>query len=313
MSNLSSSVASQMPQSCHGCGARVEEKFDRVVDPQTREIFGIAACTRCGLGQTFPQPENLETYYGPDYHGGRHGFTASYCAHRRMRFVRQTAGDARGRRLLDIGCGDGTFLLAARREGWTVAGTEMNPSIARDAGLQVWNGIEEASALAPYACVTLWHSLEHMRAPRDLIGQATHLLEPGGTMLVAVPNAEGLQAEVFGPKWFHLDVPRHLFHFGPRSLSGVLDAAGLEVTRTFHLEMELELFGWTQSALNWVFSEPNIFFHQLTGRPSRAGALSKSANLAAGVLLTALATPLAAAAPLAAKGAILVIAARKRV
>jgi SAM-dependent methyltransferase len=299
------------PTSCNSCHGPTRVRYDRVVDPQTHETFGIAACTTCGLGETFPQPADLGRYYGAEYHGGRHGFTATYCVQRRMRFLKQVAGAPAGRSLLDVGCGDGTFLVSAQEHGWRVAGTEMNPSIARSEGLKIWEALDEASAQAPYDCVTLWHSLEHMRNPRATIEQATALLKPGGTMFVAVPNAEGLQASLFGPKWFHLDVPRHLFHFGTKSLSRMLETAGLSITRTFHLEVELDLFGWTQSALNSIFPEPNLFFHQLTGKPTHAGAVTKSANFVAGSVLTALATPLTAVAPLGKNGAILVMAARK--
>jgi SAM-dependent methyltransferase len=300
-----------VPPECNACKGSTRVRFETVVDPQTRETFGIAACTSCGLGETFPQPDDLGRYYGAEYHGGRHGFTATYCVKRRMRFVQHVAGAADGRSLLDVGCGDGTFLLAAQEHGWRVAGTEMNPVIARGDGLRVWEALSEAAAQAPYDCITLWHSLEHMRSPRDVVEQASALLKPGGTMLIAVPNAEGLQASVFGPKWFHLDVPRHLFHFGTRSLSQMIERAGLTVTRSFHLEIELDLFGWTQSALNSVFDEPNMFFHQLTGKPTSAGPVTRSASFAAGVAVTALAAPLTAAGPLAATGAILVMAARK--
>jgi SAM-dependent methyltransferase len=296
---------------CDGCEGPMVEKFGEVLDPQTRETFSIVVCARCGLGQTFPQPDDLAKYYGTEYHGGRHGFTALHCVRRRLGFVRDVVGAGEGRRMLDVGCGDGTFLLAAQRAGWLVAGTEMYPSIARGEGLTVWSELKRAEERAPYACITLWHSLEHMRAPRAVVEEASRMLEPGGTMFIAVPNAEGLQASVFGPKWFHLDVPRHLFHFGSHALTTVVERAGLEVVRTFHLEMELDLFGWTQSALNSVFSEPNVFFYELTGRRPRIGTISKSVHFAAGTLLTALAIPLTAAGPLGSRGAILVMAARK--
>ncbi len=203
-------AAREAPPACNACQSATHVRFETVIDPQTRETFGIAECNECGLGETFPQPADLARYYGADYHGGRHGFTATYCVMRRMRFLRQVAGAADGRSLLDVGCGDGTFLSAARDRGWQVAGTEMNPAIARAQGIRVWEELSAAAAEAPYDCVTLWHSLEHMRSPRDVIEQASALLKPGGTMLVAIPNADGLQASVFGPRWFHLDVPRHL-------------------------------------------------------------------------------------------------------
>jgi SAM-dependent methyltransferase len=213
--------------------------------------------------------------------------------------------------LLDVGCGDGAFLVSARRDGWEVAGTEMNPSLARAAGIKVWTQFDEAAALAPFACVTAWHSLEHLRSPREVIRQAVGLLEPGGVLLVAVPNAEGLQARMYGSKWFHLDVPRHLYHFGPRSLTMLLEGAGLEVVRRVHLEVEIDMFGWTQSALNCISEEPNVFFNHLTGRPSKAGAALKWSHFAAGTLITAMAGPLTAIGALAGRGAVLVMTARK--
>jgi SAM-dependent methyltransferase len=311
MSAAALSGASQLAQTCPGCGGRLDEKFHEVADPQTREVFTIAACTRCGLGQTFPQPDDLGKYYGPAYHGGRHSFTARYCSWRRERFVRRTAGPARGRRLLDIGCGDGTFLLGARREGWDVAGTELNPAVAEAAGLRVWTRLEDAASSAPFGCITMWHTLEHMRRPRDVLEHAAQWLEPGGTLLVAVPNADGLQARVFGSRWFHLDVPRHLFHFGPDSLSRMVEAVGLEVTRRFHMEVEYDLFGWSQSALNRLFAEPNLFFNVITARAPGTSAVTKAATLGAGAAASALAAPLVAAGSLAGRGGTLVMAARK--
>ncbi len=311
MNRPSSGNSGPMPTSCRGCGGRLRERFEGVIDPQTHESFGITECTECGLGQTFPVPKDLAPYYGPAYHGGRHGFTERYCMSRRARMLRQVVGAGLGRRLLDIGCGDGTFLVAARDGGWIVSGTEMNPAVARASGLEVWSDLDHASAQAPYACITAWHSLEHMRDPREVLEHAVGLLAPGGTVIVAVPDAQGLQARLYGARWFHLDVPRHLFHFGPASLSRMFESAGLEVMRSFHLEVEIDLFGWVQSALNSVSDEPNVFFHQLTGRPSRAGAGFKALNFAAGILLTPLAVPLTVAGAVSKRGATLVMAGRK--
>jgi SAM-dependent methyltransferase len=296
---------------CNACGGKLTDHFPRVVDPQTDDVFEIVTCERCGLGHTLPQPDDLGPYYGGAYHGRRHGFTERYCVRRRTRFVAAATGPGEGRRLLDVGCGDGTFLLEARRDGWDVAGTEMNTAIARAAGLRVWSDLEGAREHAPYACITSWHSLEHMRSPRDTVAAAARLLEPGGVLLLAVPNAEGLQARAFGPHWLHLDVPRHLFHFGPRSLAALVGSAGLSVMWSRHMEVEYDLFGWAQSALNWAFAEPNMFFYQLTGKPTKAGPIVRSASLAAGAALTALSVPLTAAGGLASSGAVLVMATRR--
>ncbi|MGH7440804.1 MAG: methyltransferase domain-containing protein, partial [Polyangiaceae bacterium] len=151
----------------------------------------------------------------------------------------------------------------------------------------------------------------HMRSPADTVAQAARMLAPGGVLVLAVPNAEGLQARAFGSRWMHLDVPRHLFHFGPRSLRHVVEGVGLSVLWSGHMEVEYDLFGWAQSALNWVFPEPNLFFYQLTGRPTKAGALTRSASFAAGAALTAASVPFTAAGGLASSGGVLVMAAAR--
>lgn len=297
--------------SCKACGAELAARFQSVLDPQTRERFEIAACGRCGLGHTNPQPANLDPYYGPAYYGDRHGFTDRYSIRRRLRLVRSVAGAANGARLLDVGCGNGSFLLAARDAGWAVSGTEMNPGPGREAGLTVWEDLDGAASAGPFTCITLWHSLEHMRDPRATIAQCTELLEPGGTLVVAVPDARGFQARAFGPGWFHLDVPRHLFHFSGPALTELIESNGLEVIRRRHVEIENDVFGWVQSALNRLLPTPNVLFSSLTGRDSGAGRLQVGASYALGSILSLLAAPLTLASALVSRGAVLVFAARK--
>ena len=297
---------------CNVCGGALETRYPQVVDPQSRETFAILACCDCGLGHTDPQPEDLGRYYGPAYHGGRHGFTARYCMARRGHFLAKVAGAGEGRRLLDVGCGDGSFLLEAKAHGWQVFGTEMNPSLARKEGLEVGERLSDVASHAPFDCITLWHSLEHMRDPRATIAEAVALLAPGGALLVAVPDAEGVQARAFGPGWFHLDVPRHLFHFGARSLTRLLEDAGLEVLRRWHQELELDLFGWTQSALNRVLPEPNLLFYRLTGRPTSGGAAQVAASYLLGSAATLIAIPAVVGGTSLGRGGTLVFGARKR-
>ncbi len=62
-----------------------------------------------------------------------------------------------------VGCGDSSFLLAARRAGWNVMGTEINPYPARAVGLDVRHTLDQIDHTERFDCVTLWHSLEHMR------------------------------------------------------------------------------------------------------------------------------------------------------
>jgi SAM-dependent methyltransferase len=296
-------------RNCPLCDRELRIRFAAVRDAKTLETFSILECPACGLGCTSPKTDNLAKYYR-DYHGGRHGVTNAFCTNRRIRILEKVAGNTAGKRLLDIGCGEGTFLLAAKAKGWFAAGTEMNPSVARDAGLEVRQQLSGVSALAPFDCITLWHSLEHMEDPRATLREARSLLSPGGALIIAVPDAGGLQARVFGPKWLHFDVPRHLYHFTRFSLESLLRSEGFASVREWHQEFEYDLLGWSQSALNLGETAPNLFFEMLTGRKPEISSWQRISTWVAGCILTGLAIPLVPLGMIAKRGGTMIVAAR---
>jgi SAM-dependent methyltransferase len=295
---------------CPVCHAPVAPGLLGVRDPQSDEAFDVGRCTRCGLGITVPAPEDLDPYYGERYYGGRHWLTRRYCAWRRMRVIEQTTRNAKPGTLVDIGCGDGSFLLQARQAGWTVLGTEVNARIPSP-GLEIWGTLDDLKARAPFGCITLWHSLEHLRNPVHSLAELAGMLTPGGTFVVAVPDSGGWQARLFGRHWLHLDVPRHLYHFSLPSLRGALEGAGLEVIRVWHHEAEYDWFGWIQSGLNRIMPRPNILFDALTRRPRRVSRawVAASAALAALWLIPAFCATVVST--WAGQGGTLIVAARR--
>jgi SAM-dependent methyltransferase len=299
---------------CHVCKGELRPRFPEAVDPQTKDTFLILGCVDCGSGETRPQPEELADYYN-NYYGARHGFTANFRARQRMRLLEQHANpNDNSRWLLDVGCGEGTFLRAARKQGWNVCGTELASAVDPYADLEIFPGLDQVLrkfGTASFDAITMWHSLEHLRDPRSALRSAYELLKPSGTLLLAVPDAGGLQARVFRRQWLHLDVPRHLFHFGKRSLLRLLEDSGFRVERLWHREFEYDLLGISQSALNAVFREPNVFFRMLTGHSHPAGAASQAANFALGTAFSAIALPLVYFGSIARSGGTLVAAARK--
>ena len=295
---------------CLLCSGPLETQYSEVRDPYSGERFSIVRCPRCDLGQTLPVPRDLGKYYPASYHGGRHGITTNCCVARRARLLRRTCGDGAGKKLLDIGCGEGTFLLKAKAAGWSAFGTELKPEAARVAGLEVWESLEEAAKAAPFDCITLWHSLEHVADPVATVRLARDLMHPDGKLIIAVPDAGGLQARIFGAQWLHLDVPRHVHHFTQRSLGKLLDAAGFKAIETWHQEFEYDFLGWVQSALNKVLPEPNVLFSLLTGRRSNGNAWRKLVSILGGGLLSVPALAAVGAGTALGKGGTLVMAAQ---
>lgn len=279
-----------MSEICSICGNKLIPRFLNIPDSLTSLTFTIYKCPKCRLGHTIPQPENLTAHYD-NYYGNRHGFTANYCTKRRLRFAVAAMKKQPGKRLLDIGCGDGSFLLAARDAGWDVMGTEINPEPGRAAGLDVRENISQMSDCAQFDCITMWHTLEHMRDIKSTLSQLSDLLKPNGKLLIAVPDNGGLQARFFKGKWLHLDVPRHLYHFDAESLSFCLKRAGFTVQHQWHQELEYDLIGWSQSALNCLLPTSNVFLDQITGKQGNHTTLIKTSSFVLGSIRTVLSLP----------------------
>jgi SAM-dependent methyltransferase len=229
---------------------------------------------------------------------------------RRLRFIEQVATRTANRTLLDVGCGDGSFLVASARKGWMVTGTELNPQAARAKGLTVRERIDDLPPENHFDCITMWHTLEHMPDPVGMLKQLRTRLQPNGRLIVAVPDFGGFQARIFRSHWLHLDVPRHLYHFDGTSLAYCLAAAGFVIDRRWHQEFEYDLLGWAQSTLNWLLPKPNLFFDWLTGKRAAAGALLISLAVVLGGIVSILLLPALLAGTLAKRGGTLIVGAR---
>jgi SAM-dependent methyltransferase len=135
--------------------------------------------------------------------------------------------------LLDVGCGDGAFLLEMRVGGWTVSGIEPNEdavALAQGAGLDVHSGVLEREMFPPqtFDAITLMAVLELLHDPVETLEICRYLLRPGGVMAIATPNLSSQGHGFFRRDWLLLSPPRSLVLFTPDSLTFALRRAGFE-------------------------------------------------------------------------------------
>jgi SAM-dependent methyltransferase len=134
-------------------------------------------------------------------------------------------------RLLDFGCGAGKFLKRMSALGWDVTGidfSEVAVASVRDAGLKAMQGSLPHAGLAgqTFDVVTMRHALEHVPDPLAVLRAAREVLAPGGKLVIQVPNFASWEVEYFQDAAELLDLPRHLSHFTPSTLRGLLGRAG---------------------------------------------------------------------------------------
>jgi ubiquinone/menaquinone biosynthesis C-methylase UbiE len=217
------------------------------------ERFTFVRCARCGLVYLDPRvpAEALGRYY-----------TAAYLPYRgdaawgafsplvamgqrktdraRVALVRRHGAPGPATRVLDVGCGQPSFLAAlAEASGCRAVGTDFSDhgwreDPARWKGLELRVGdIHELTFDAPADVVTMWHYLEHDYAPRETLARVRQVVtgseRPGGPRLfIEVPDHDSLTRRRYGDRWAGYHAPRHTALYSPSSLRTLLEESGWE-------------------------------------------------------------------------------------
>lgn len=259
----------------------------------------LVQCDGCGVQALHRQPDDAElaAAYSREYYGStRRKFIAPVAAMiglfqgGRARHVAHLMRSSHHVRILDVGCGNGGFIMQMRRRGFEVEGTEWNAQAAaripRDANISIHVGDLIDMNLPPrsFDAVTLWHVFEHLRRPRETLATISSLLKPGGMLLMSMPNVESAQAQRYRTHWFHHDPPRHLFGFGPHSITLLLELSGFRIERLGTWSFEQNPFGEIQSRLNERGYSRDRLYNQLKGL-SHAGLGTRLTDVARALLL----------------------------
>jgi SAM-dependent methyltransferase len=226
--------------------------------PADERLTGRVRCSACGVATTSPWPsdEQLGAAYAQWYRPQEGRFSG--LGDKVLQRTRSALADRLHKILppgpvLDVGAGDGTLVRAFIRHGREAVGLEPYSSGEHIRSAEV----EEVDG--EWAAVIFWHSLEHLRRPGRALRHAAGLLAPGGTLIVAVPNATSLQARLFGDRWLALDVPRHLVHLSPQALLGEIESLGLEVQRVSYLRGGQVTFGWVHGLVSQLPGHPDLY------------------------------------------------------
>ncbi len=235
---------------CPLCGRRDEEMVLEADDanPGAGPVlrFAVVRCRQCGLTYTNPRPDeaSIGRFYPADYRPHRRprkmreANARTWWERRTGRSSPERSGDlpwVGAGRLLDFGCGGGSYLKRMADNGWRVTGLDAAVGAVRQ--VQEELGLPALVGSLPHPdlrensfdVVTMWHSIEHVHRPLEILREAFKLLVPGGKLVVACPNIESWAFRWFGPAWFALDLPRHLTHFSPATLTRMMTAAGFRV------------------------------------------------------------------------------------
>lgn len=138
--------------------------------------------------------------------------------------------------VLDFGCGAGGFLIRIKHIARSVTGIEPERRLYEhfaEHGVYVLPDIADLPLDNKFDCVTVFHTLEHMKDPIGTLRKLGTLLQEGGRIVIEVPNVEDALLSIYDCEAFaeHTFWSNHLFYFSDQTITDTVRRAGLEVDK----------------------------------------------------------------------------------
>lgn len=245
-----------MKINCPACDSAVDKLIFQAKDLRlrtSREMFNIVRCVNCGFIFLNPRPAKDEVinFYPSNFNQEPptliHKIWSACVAPIENSIIRIIKNYKKSGKLLDIGCGNGRFLSLMQKLGFDVWGCELNLNSKDFApkfleGRIFYNELSKCNfAAKSFDVVIMIQSLEHVNQLDELFTEIRRIIKDDGIVFIYVPNMEFFEFRLFGPYYYNLEAPRHLYCFTRRSISKLLSRHGFKVDRFFR-KHPLEIF-----------------------------------------------------------------------
>lgn len=238
---------------CPICGSKESKEFLKVKDHSvSQETFTIVQCNSCHFKFTNPVPtqETIGKYYKSENYishsdtkeglvNKAYHFVRNYTMKKKLKLINSLT---KGRNILDIGCGTGYFLKTCKEHGWKIYGTEPDEGARKLASentdKEIDTSVFSIEETHHFDIITMWHVLEHVHMLNETLIKTNVLLKKDGSLIIAVPNSDSKDAQIYKQDWAAYDVPRHLYHFDQKSMDGILKKHGFQIEQTIPMKFD---------------------------------------------------------------------------
>jgi len=283
---------------CPVCrGEAIQEVISAKDHTVSQETFSIWECQSCTLRftQNVPDANAIGPYYKAEAyisHTDTKEGIINKLYHRIRKITLKSKSSLVKRHtrikqgsILDIGSGTGAFLHTMQSEGWDVSGLEPDTEAANKSESLYGIKPQQPDQLfqlpsSSYHAITMWHVLEHVHELQSYVDQLKRLLRENGVIFIAVPNYTSGDAQHYQSSWAAYDVPRHLYHFSPKSLEVLMQQHGLRIVQmkqmwfdSFYVSMLSEQYRKGKSNIIAAFFNGLISNFKAIGKPQRCSSV----------------------------------------
>ncbi|MDQ3142054.1 MAG: class I SAM-dependent methyltransferase [Bacteroidota bacterium] len=216
--------------------------------------FDLQKCENCSVVITANPPAevDIEPYYRGDHYISHtdtkngliykiYHIVRNWMLFRKKQLVSKLGSQ---KRLLYIGCGTGYFLQYMKKKGYEVRGIEKIDAAKSyaenefDLTVHYPEVLFKNNILGTFDFVTMWHVLEHLYEPSKYLQAIHNVLNEHGFLILAVPNYTSYDAAYYKSYWDGYDVPRHLWHFSPKSMELLLSKHNFQLKEIHRLPFD---------------------------------------------------------------------------
>lgn len=300
-------------QSCQICGhnklfiARKGLYDDRY---GAKGKHSLHVCKNCGFGKTMPgiSKEKIGHFYSKYYPTSRYTVSqiirSVYIPSPFSAWLKGLDSNPylyarRSEKVLDVGFGTGTSLLAIRQLGAKPYGVEPDKSVqslSKKLKLPIHIGFitDNPFPKLRFGLITASQVLEHEPDPLSFLLAIRGKLSKNGRVILSLPNYGALYRHIFGAKWLHWHIPYHLNFFNHRSLKILANKAGFTISSIRTITPS----AWTLWQLHMLLSESKegvvsqVWNQILSGSNPSHGPLKRRVLYLSNRILELLITPL---------------------
>ena len=281
----------------------------------SKELFNFDQCANCQLVFLNPRVnlDNLKNYYTSYYlpYRGSEAWgkyrklveeSQKKLDLKRVKRVKEMCSVSPKSLILDVGCGNPSFLKACQKElncktlgiDFSDEGWKEQSTLFKGLDLQVAE-IKDLSLNLKPDIITMWHYLEHDYTPLENLTYLKSIAKPSTTLIIEIPNFDSIGRKKYNENWAGWHTPRHTSLFSPDNIKLLLDKSGWNVSQLLtYGTLNPYLLFWMseieQKGIQWNKNMENEFWDFVIGMLKFMPTKWNEKKLSLGVM-TVIATP----------------------